>query len=169
MFQSVDNTTLSGQTARQAWMALLARAPLGLLETIVAPLGDAAAHWLRRPETGLMMVQGRVGGSGERFNLGEITVTRCALRLATSTDSTPTVGVAWVLGRNHRHAELAALADACLQNPGLHADLETALLEPLRTHRTSASAQRRQQALSTRVDFFTVAREAGSPNSENKS
>ena len=61
---------------RQEWMALLARAPLPLLEQALQPLEPSRkTEWLRRPETGLYMVQGRAGGTGGRFNLGEITVT----------------------------------------------------------------------------------------------
>ncbi|MEE4301615.1 MAG: phosphonate C-P lyase system protein PhnG, partial [Pseudomonadales bacterium] len=37
---------------------------------------------LRPAEIGLVMVRGRTGGVGDRFNLGEMTVTRCAVRLA---------------------------------------------------------------------------------------
>ena len=101
---------------RQEWMGLLARAPLPLLEQALRDHVQHAPQWLRRPETGLMMVQGRAGGTGERFNLGEITVTRCALRLAGASPEAP-VGVAYVLGRSHRQAQLAAVADALLQDP----------------------------------------------------
>ena len=38
---------------------------------------------LRGPETGLVMVRGRTGGGGDAFNLGEATVTRATVRLAT--------------------------------------------------------------------------------------
>jgi alpha-D-ribose 1-methylphosphonate 5-triphosphate synthase subunit PhnG len=103
-------------------MALLARAPLPLLEQYLAPHLSNQSQWLRRPETGLMMVQGRAGGTGERFNLGEITVTRCTLRLGDAAGNTP-VGVAYVLGRSHRHAQLAATADALLQDPQRHEEL----------------------------------------------
>ena len=78
-----------------------------------------------------MMVQGRVGGSGERFNFGEITVTRCALRIGDIEENSP-LGISYVMGRNHRQAQLAAMADALLQNFSLHADLESNLLKPIR-------------------------------------
>ena len=81
MFHAFDNTGPNRPTPRPEWMALLSRAPLPLLEQALAQQAPAALQWLRKPETGLYMVQGRAGGSGERFNLGEITVTRCALRM----------------------------------------------------------------------------------------
>ena len=57
-----------------------------------APVAEVEAHWravanpppyrmLRWPETGLVMVRGRAGGTGTRFNVGEMTVTRCAVQL----------------------------------------------------------------------------------------
>jgi len=142
---------------RQEWMALLARAPLPLLESALQAHRPQQPQWLRRPETGLMMVQGRTGGQGERFNLGEVTVTRCALRLHAG-PSQP-VGVAYVLGRNHRQAWLAAVADALLQDPARHAELSQALLAPIRAHLAAQEAGRQQRTQATRVDFLTLARE----------
>jgi alpha-D-ribose 1-methylphosphonate 5-triphosphate synthase subunit PhnG len=147
-------------------MALLARAPVGILEPALQAHAALPARWLRAPETGLMMVQGRAGGTGERFNLGEITVTRCALRVQPSEDADATVGVAYVLGRSHRQVQLAALADALLQDPALQAALDASLLDPIRRHLVQAQSERQARAASTRVDFFTVARESGGTNGE---
>lgn len=160
MFHAFDNDGPNRPTPRQTWMALLARAPLPLLEQGLAPHMPSQQQWLRRPETGLMMVQGRAGGTGERFNLGEITVTRCTLRLGDTTSNTP-VGVAYVTGRSHRQAQLAATADALLQDPQWHEQLERSLLTPIRQHLQTQHTQRQQRAQSTRVDFLTMAREAG--------
>ena len=157
MFHTFDK---SSPPTRPSWMALLARAPQHLLDQALAGHSDAQPQWLRRPETGLMMVQGRVGGTGERFNLGEVTVTRCALRLRDASSDAP-VGVAYVLGRNHRQAQLAAVADALLQNPAQHEALEASLLRPLRQHLQQLQAARHARAQTTKVDFLTVAREAG--------
>ena len=65
---------------RKTWLGLLARAPgdrLGELLAAVSKLPDF--EWLRPPEIGSVMVRGRAGGTGAPFNLGEMTVTRCAL------------------------------------------------------------------------------------------
>jgi alpha-D-ribose 1-methylphosphonate 5-triphosphate synthase subunit PhnG len=148
-------------------MALLARAPQQLLQQGLADLVAAQPHWLRRPETGLMMVQGRAGGTGERFNLGEMTVTRCALRLFGADTQSP-VGVSYVMGRNHRQAQLAAVADALLQDPAHYPVLEARLLAPVRDHLQALQMQRQQRAQSTKVDFLTVAREAGLGDEEDE-
>ncbi len=153
---------------RAHWMALLARAPLGLLESALREQATRPARWLRAPETGLMMVQGRAGGTGERFNVGEVTVTRCALRVSAESETTDaTVGVAYVLGRSHRQVQLAALADALLQDPAQQSLLDGQLLEPIRSHLRSTQAVRQARAASTKVDFFTVARESGSDTEED--
>jgi alpha-D-ribose 1-methylphosphonate 5-triphosphate synthase subunit PhnG len=163
MFHAFDNAEPNRPMDRQAWMGLLARAPEELLEAALAAHTPTDVRWLRRPETGLMMVQGRAGGTGERFNLGEVTVTRCALRLATG--DAP-VGVAYVVGRNQRQARLAAVADALLQEPARQAALELNLLEPIRVHLQNEAAQRHARAQTTKVEFFTVARESGSGDEE---
>ncbi|MFP5466729.1 MAG: phosphonate C-P lyase system protein PhnG [Gammaproteobacteria bacterium] len=167
MFHAFDNPGPGRKTGRADWMALLARAPLPMLEQALEPhQAGLRTEWLRRPETGLYMVQGRAGGTGERFNLGEVTVTRCALRGRGADDETSPVGVAYVMGRLHRQAELAALADALLQQAAHHNTLEETLLQPVRQHLALQAARRQAQAQSTKVDFFTVAREAGSGDNE---
>ncbi|MDF0605186.1 phosphonate C-P lyase system protein PhnG [Neisseriaceae bacterium TC5R-5] len=166
MLHAFDTPVTEAAPRRQQWLALLARAPLSLLETALASHAGQAPQWLRAPETGLIMVQGRAGGTGERFNLGEVTLTRCALRLPTATAESGIVGLAYVLGRSHRHAQLAALADALLQQDEQHAVLELSLLAPIRHHLRTQQRQRQAEAQSTKVAFFTVARENDSSSNE---
>jgi alpha-D-ribose 1-methylphosphonate 5-triphosphate synthase subunit PhnG len=141
---------------RREWMGLLSRAPRELLESWAGAAKPPAFSWLRRPESGLAMVRGRAGGSGPKFNLGEMTITRCALRLESGAG-----GVAYVQGRDHRKAELAALADALLQTKGAAGGVRAALIEPVRAHLEARAASMQRKAQATRVDFFTLAREAG--------
>lgn len=139
---------------RQTWMGLLARAPARRLAELWQGLGLAPdMTWLRRPEIGGVMVQGRMGATGGPFNLGEMTVTRCALRL----DPCGTVGMGYVQGRDAGKAEIAALADACLQT-GLAGQVRTGLLAPLATEEAARRATRAAKAAATKVDFFTMAR-----------
>ncbi|WP_206995552.1 phosphonate C-P lyase system protein PhnG [Trinickia mobilis] len=154
----------SPNSRRQAWLAVLARAPRADLEAALAQACDGAAppayEWLRAPEIGLAMVRGRIGGTGDPFNLGEATVTRATLRLTgvAGSDGAAPVGVAWHLGRDKRRAELAALADAMLQVPERHAALNAQLIEPLAARIAAQREARRQDAASTRVEFFTMVR-----------
>ncbi len=117
-----------------------------------------AFDWLRPPETGLAMVRGRVGGTGDAFNLGEATVTRATLRLRDMPQDSTTVGVSCHLGRDRRRAELAAIADALLQTPQHHARLQAQLIAPLAAQLEAKRTQRQQDAASTRVEFFTMVR-----------
>lgn len=160
MLQAVDRNTTED---RRHWMRLLARAPEALLESGLGKVTIPQYAWLRRPETGLFMVRGRIGGTGNRFNLGEITVTRCTLRLADGLS-----GVAYVHGRSHRRAELAALADALLQGGDNSPVLQQALLDPIARHLEERATRMAHKAQSTRVEFFTVAREAGSAAAEGE-
>ncbi|HEY0200794.1 MAG TPA: phosphonate C-P lyase system protein PhnG [Burkholderiaceae bacterium] len=160
MSHSAEAAQACTNADRAHWMGLLARAPIALLERGLGEHADAQATWLKAPETGLMMVRARAGGNGEKFNLGEATVTRCVLRLADADGQPAAVGVAYVLGRSRRQAQLVALADALLQMPARRPRLEACLLGPLRAHLDACRQQQQAQAESTRVDFFTVAREA---------
>ena len=148
--------------ARRAWMAVLARTPRAELEAaFAAALGGERApafDWLRAPQTGLAMVRGRVGGTGNAFNLGEATVTRATLRLRAQGGAGATVGVACHLGRDKRRVELAALADALLQQPERHARLHAQLIEPLAARLAAQRAARQSETASTKVEFFTMVR-----------
>lgn len=143
---------------RQRWMAALARASASRLEDALTRLAEAPIpQMLRPPEIGTIMVQARAGGTGGCFHLGEMTVTRCAV-LVHAADGAALVGQGYVAGRDKRHAELAAVFDAMLQDPARHDALERDVIGPL----VEAEADRRRrvlaQAAATRVDFFTLAR-----------
>lgn len=139
---------------RAAWMGLLARARPALLaelaEAAMGPVPDFS--WLRAPESGAVMVRGRMGGTGAPFNLGEMTVTRCALRLASGE-----TGHAYVQGRDRRHAERAALIDALMQT-GQATALRRSVLEPLAAAEQAKRDDRAAHAAATQVDFFTLVR-----------
>jgi len=144
---------LDDTAPRKDWMGLLAKAPPGraaaLFDAVRARPGFT---WLRPPEIGSAMVRGRAGGTGAPFNLGEMTVTRCALQLADGT-----VGHAYIQGRRKADAELAALIDALMQTDAA-ADLRAQVLDPLRQDAETARAARAAKAAATKVDFFTLMR-----------
>ncbi|MQY42294.1 phosphonate C-P lyase system protein PhnG [Epibacterium sp. SM1969] len=145
--------TESMQAARKAWMSVLAQADADHLATLWAEFGrDPGFSWLRAPEVGGVMVRGRMGGTGAPFNLGEMTVTRCALSLENGA-----VGHGYVQGRSKVQAEIAAKVDALMQGAEA-AELERVVLTPLRDARDSQKAKRADKAAATKVDFFTLAR-----------
>lgn len=135
-------------------MSVLARAHPASLERIWAREPAPPAYELiRRPETGLVMVRGRAGGSGAPFNLGEVTVTRCAVRLADGT-----VGHAYVMGSDMRHAEIAAIADALMQREESCGGVAARVIEPLRAEAEARSREAACRSAATRVEFFTMVR-----------
>jgi alpha-D-ribose 1-methylphosphonate 5-triphosphate synthase subunit PhnG len=135
-------------------MGVLARARSEEVEGVWAELGGAPGYRvLRGPEVGLVMVRGRAGGTGGRFNLGEMTVTRCTVELPDGT-----VGHAYVAGRRGRHAEIAAVLDAILQDPGRRATVTTRVIEPLEASHAERRRIARARAAATRVEFLTLVR-----------
>ncbi|GGG62251.1 phosphonate metabolism PhnG [Salipiger pallidus] len=147
------NQTDIDTSARKGWMGLLARSPAPRLQALMEAAGPRPeASWLRPPEVGGVMVRGRMGGTGAAFNMGEMTVTRCALRLASGE-----VGHACVQGRDKAHAERAALVDALMQGASAPQLRET-VLEPLEREETARREARAAKAAATKVDFFTMVR-----------
>ena len=132
---------------------MLARTPLPALEAAIAALAPLPA-WtrLRGPEIGMAMVQGRMGGDGAPFNLGEMTVARASIRLADGT-----VGHAYRAGRDTRAAELCAVCDALLQG-AQHDALIRALIMPQAEAQAAKRADTAARAAATRVDFFGMVR-----------
>ncbi len=140
---SADNS------ARQGWMGLLARAPAARLKGLLPELPPHDV--VRQPEVGAVMLRGRTGATGAPFNLGEMTVTRCTVRLASGE-----VGHGYVQGRDKDHALRAAVIDARMQ--GNEAAEVQPVLEELRRLETERQALRARKAAATKVEFFTLVR-----------
>ena len=151
---SQEETPVDETKMRQEWIAVLAKTSTEDLEKAWAAIRDRPGfRFLRPPETGLVMVRARAGGTGMRFNLGEATVTRCTVQI----DSGST-GTAYVMGRNGRHAELAALFDALLQDPDRRSALIEKVVHPLRSTLREKKVASARKAATTRVEFFTLVR-----------
>jgi alpha-D-ribose 1-methylphosphonate 5-triphosphate synthase subunit PhnG len=151
---------------RSSWMATLAKAPLPLLEERIQTLkGLPDYEFLRSPEIGLAMVRGRAEGTGQPFNLGEMTITRCVIQLSLADDQQgkdkAIAGFGYVAGRSQRHAELAAVCDALLQHPGWQSKIQTQVIEPLQTAANEKRMTQGAEVESTRVNFFTLLRGEG--------
>lgn len=147
------NTTQDPNADRKSWMSLLAKCDPAELDGAWRALDPAFAHQvLRAPEVGSVMVHGRAGAVGAPFNLGEITVTRCSVRLATGE-----AGHAYVQGRDKTKALRAALLDAGMQTSAAP-DIREKVLNPLSEAAGRRQSTRAAKAAATKVDFFTMAR-----------
>lgn len=139
---------------RRRWLSVMAKAPPAEVTAALEAMGARPSYrLLRRPETGLVMIRARAGGDGRRFNLGEMTVTRCSVRLDDGT-----VGHAYVAGRDPRHAEAAAVLDALLQDGTRRGELMAAVIDPLAAAQEERRAREARRTAATRVDFFTMVR-----------
>lgn len=142
------------QNKRRAAMAVLAEsnaAEIAQLLELLEPL--PAYEDLRTPENGLVMIRGRIGGDGARFNLGEATVSRAVVRLASGE-----MGFGYVLGRDRAKARLIALCDALVQTQAYAAAVESKVIVPLRARLETQRDARAKQVAATKVDFFTLVR-----------
>ncbi len=140
--------------ARRGRMAVLARCRTERLRQLWTGLGlEPQYKTLRGPETGLVMLRGRVGGTGAAFNVGEATVTRATVKLEDGT-----VGHSMALGRDTAKARLSAVIDALCQNLETAALIDAAVIAPMQDELDRADETRRQETAATRVDFFTMVR-----------
>jgi len=144
------------QARRKAAMAVLAHSDAADIAVRLEAIALPAHENLREPENGLVMVRGRVGGDGAAFNLGEATVSRAAVRLATGE-----VGFGYALGRDRNKAQMIALCDALIQSSDHAGTIETAVLAPLRAVIASERKRKAAESAATKVDFYTMVRGEG--------
>jgi alpha-D-ribose 1-methylphosphonate 5-triphosphate synthase subunit PhnG len=142
------------QNKRRAAMAVLAESETAEIAQLFQQLEPPPAHDdMRAPENGLVMIRGRIGGDGARFNLGEATVSRAVVRLTSGE-----MGFGYVLGRDRSKAQLIALCDALVQTQAYSAAVESIVIAPLRTRIEARRDARARQVAATKVDFFTLVR-----------
>ncbi len=145
-----------GQARRQEAMAVLAHSDAADIAGYLGAIAVPACEDLREPENGLVMVRGRIGGDGAPFNLGEATVSRAAVRLATGE-----VGFGYTLGRDRQKARMIALCDALVQSNEFADAVEAGVLAPLRAAMISMRNRKARKTAATRVDFYTLVRGEG--------
>ncbi|MHA6691435.1 phosphonate C-P lyase system protein PhnG [Devosia sp. A449] len=137
---------------RKAVLDALAAAPARALAGLWDNWANKPNHtMLRGPEVGLVMVRGRAGGGGAPFNLGEASVSRASIRLASGE-----VGHGYCLGRDLAKAEVIAVIDALWQQQP--AQVEAEIIVPLQALAAKAEQQSRDETAATKVDFFTMVR-----------
>jgi alpha-D-ribose 1-methylphosphonate 5-triphosphate synthase subunit PhnG len=147
-------------TVRQRWMRTLAMAdPDALGAAWQGWEPKPAVQAIRGPEAGLVMVRARIEGRGQRFNVGEATVTRATVRLHGEPLDGDGVGTAYVLGTDLEHAWLAAVFDGLLADSGQRERILAEVIEPLERAQAERDEICRAEARSTLVEFFSVARE----------
>ena len=109
-------------------------------------------EWLRTPEIGSIMAQGRMGVTGDKFNIGEVTITRCSLKL-----NCGTIGHSYVQGRSKKKAEISALCDALMQTE-MSKEINKSIIIPLEKIKKNNKDKILSKSEATKVDFFTLVR-----------
>jgi alpha-D-ribose 1-methylphosphonate 5-triphosphate synthase subunit PhnG len=145
-----------GEARRKAAMAVLAHSNAAEIAARLEAIAVPEHENLREPESGLVMVRGRIGGDGAPFNLGEATVSRAAVRLATGE-----MGFGYALGRDRQKAQMIALCDALIQTADHAGQIEAQVLAPLRAVVAAERSRTAAETAATRVDFYTMVRGEG--------
>jgi alpha-D-ribose 1-methylphosphonate 5-triphosphate synthase subunit PhnG len=139
---------------RQQWIAVLTKSSRKDLEEALNQLPRKPCyHFIRQPETGAIMVRARAGGSGLKFNLGEMTLSRCVVKVDNGH-----IGCGYVMGRDHRHAELISVFDGLLQDKTKRPQILQSVIKPLEKIIRERKALSSKKIASTKVDFFTMVR-----------
>ena len=144
------------QARRKAAMRVLAHSDPADIAERLDGLALPSHEVLREPESGLVMVRGRIGGDGAAFNLGEATVSRAAVRLASGE-----IGFGYTLGRDREKARIIALCDALVQTSEFADVVERRVIAPLRDAMLARRHQKAAETAATRVDFYTMVRGEG--------
>ena len=138
---------------RKSWMSLLATSNQSDLLNLWEQKKIKVNYvWLRTPEIGSIMAQGRMGVTGDKFNIGEVTITRCSLKL-----NCGTIGHSYVQGRSKKKAEISALCDALMQTK-LSKEINKNIIIPLEKIKKDNKDKILSKAEATKVDFFTLVR-----------
>jgi alpha-D-ribose 1-methylphosphonate 5-triphosphate synthase subunit PhnG len=141
--KSAEAGAKGASAERQQAIGLLAKARTAELQSAFDALDSKPeVQPVRGPETGLVMVRGRIGGGGAPFNLGEATVSRASIRLDDGT-----VGHGQTLGTDGAKARLA----------DRKTEVEM-LLAAIAARVVAEDAAKNRQTAATRVDFFTMVR-----------
>ncbi len=149
----MDNQYFSSKQ-RKEWMKLLAVSDTVSIESAAESIPDNIRYsYVVEPETGMIMIQARADGRRSRFNLGEISITRCIIEI-----NKKFMGAAWVMGSDLRHAELAAKLDGLLQDPDYHERIQKEVIEKLQTVYEKQIKERQEDIRDTTVEFFTMKR-----------
>ncbi|MGP3590070.1 phosphonate C-P lyase system protein PhnG [Vagococcus sp. WN89Y] len=139
---------------RQYWMSILARSQATEIISRWAALDFRQQYKLLRPtQIGLIQLQGRMEVSGQRFMLGDMTVTRAAVEV-----SDGTVGYSYIIGRDKTKAELCAVIDALLQKEAYCAHIIAAVIEPLAQRLRETGQKQRQDVAPSKVNFYNLVR-----------
>ena len=137
---------------RPEWISIFSKTNESLLKNSLDHINFKENYdVLLGPEIGSIMIQGRAGGTGDKFNLGEATLTKCIVKFQEKT------GYSYHLGRNLIKSEYGAILDALMQIESYHSKLlmyVKEFQEEIQKEKTKIIAGSSE----SKVDFFTMVR-----------
>lgn len=140
--------------ARRQLLSVLAKSTLDAIQTRWHPLSIKPEYrFLKKPEIGMVMVRAQADEAGQKFNMGEMTMTRCVIQLANNE-----LGFGHCSGRDKTKAELIAVIDACFQLEEYQAIISENLLQALEALLVDQYQQQSAQVAASKVNFFTMVR-----------
>ena len=137
---------------RPEWISIFSKTSEDLLKNSLDHINFKENYdVLLGPEIGSIMIQGRAGGTGDKFNLGEATLTKCIVKFQEKT------GYSYHLGRNLIKSEYGAILDALMQIESYHSKLlmyVKEFQEEIQKEKTKIIAGSSE----SKDDFFTMVR-----------
>jgi alpha-D-ribose 1-methylphosphonate 5-triphosphate synthase subunit PhnG len=137
---------------RPEWISIFSKTNESLLKNSLDHINFKENYdVLLGPEIGSIMIQGRAGGTGDKFNLGEATLTKCIVKFQEKT------GYSYHLGRNLIKSEYGAILDALMQIESYHSKLliyVKEFQEQIQKEKIKIIADSSE----SKVDFFTMVR-----------
>lgn len=137
---------------RPEWISIFSKTNESLLKNSLDHINFKENYdVLLGPEIGSNMIQGRAGGTGDKFNLGEATLTKCIVKFQEKT------GYSYHLGRNLIKSEYGAILDALMQIESYHSKLliyVKEFQEQIQKEKIKIIADSSE----SKVDFFTMVR-----------
>ena len=137
---------------RPEWISIFSKTNESLLKNSLDHINFKENYdVLLGPEIGSIMIQGRAGGTGDKFNLGEATLTKCIVKFQEKT------GYSYHLGRNLIKSEYGAILDALMQIESYHSKLliyVKEFQEQIQKEKIKIIADFSE----SKVDFFTMVR-----------
>ena len=139
---------------RQRRMSILARASYQDVLTLwnKNPI-ELEYSIIREPEIGMVQIRGKMGNVGDKFNVGDATMTRASVLLETGE-----IGHCYMLGRNVKQALLASRIDAVMQIEKYKDMLNIQIINPLENIYKTTKQKQKKEAQTSKVDFFTLER-----------
>ena len=139
--------------SRKQWLSYLATADENYLISLWDNLNMKIEYnWLREPEIGSIMVQGKAGATGDNFNVGEVTITRGSLNVDEKIQ-----GNGSVQGKKKYKTKMSVLGNPLIKTEKKKI-IKRNIIDKLIKYKNNKRNEILSKTEATKVDFFTLVR-----------